>query len=116
MIETVNSNQKTIDGQVMYPSMYGDDGWYGYTPQPYNQGALDVYYWSMNRDVLKWLPTDGWIGFLEGNNPDYPTEALTRDFGTLRRKMQGMHEDTTTPDTRLSDDHFGVQSCGGEAI
>ena len=39
MIETVNSNQKTIDGQVMYPSMYGDDGWYSYTPQPYNQGA-----------------------------------------------------------------------------
>ena len=107
MIDTINSNQKTIDGQTMYPHMYGDDGWYSFTPQPYNQGALDVYYWSMNRDDLKWLPTDGWIGFLEGNNPDYPTEALRRDFSTVRQKMQGMHEDTTTLDTRLSDDPLG---------
>ena len=116
MIETINSNQKTIDGQVMYPSMYGDDGWYSYTPQPYNQGALDVYYWSMNRDILKWLPTNGWIGFLEGNNPDYPTEAFRRDFGTLRRKMQGMHEDTTTPDTRLSDDTLAFNPAVGSSL
>ena len=116
MIETVNSNQKTIDGQVMYPSMYGDDGWYSYTPQPYNQGALDVYYWSMNRDVLKWLPTDGWIGFLEGNDPDYPTEAFRRDFSTLRRKMQGMYEDTTTPDTRLSDDTLAFNPAVGSSL
>ncbi|MCZ6678544.1 MAG: hypothetical protein O7E52_15005 [Candidatus Poribacteria bacterium] len=107
MIDTINANQKTIDGQVMYPHMYGDDGWYSYTPQPYNQGALDVYYWSMNRDDLKRLPATGWIGFLEGQNPNYPTEALQRDFGTVRRKVEGMYQDTTTPDTRLSDDPMG---------
>ena len=65
---------------------------------------------------LKWLPTNGWIGFLEGNNPDYPTEALTRDFGTLRRKMQGMHEDTTTPDTRLSDDTLAFNPAVGSNL
>ena len=107
MLDTIAANQKTIDGQVMYPHMYGDDGWYDYKPQPYNQGALDVYYWSMNRDDLKRLPAGGWIGFLEGRNPDYPVEALQRDFGTIRRKVDGMHRDTTTLDTRLSDDPMG---------
>ena len=107
MLDTIAANQKMIDGQVMYPHMYGDDGWYDYKPQPYNQGALDVYYWSMNRDDLKRLPAGGWIGFLEGANPDYPVEALQRDFGTIRRKVDGMHRDTTTLDTRLSDDPMG---------
>jgi len=46
----------------------------------------------------------GWIAFLEGKNPDYPVKALQQDFGTIRQKVQGMRQDTTTPDTRLSDD------------
>ena len=107
MIDTINANERTIDGQVMYPHMYGDEGWYSFKPQPYRQGALDVYYWSMNRGDLKHLPTTGWIGFLEGKNPDYPEEALQRDFSTIRRKVEGMHRDTSTPDTRMSDDPIG---------
>ncbi len=104
MIDTVNANEKIIDGEVMYPHMYGDEGWYGYKPQKYSQGALDVYYWSMNRDDLERLSMTGWISFLEGKNPNYPVEALQRDFVTIRQKVQGMRQDTTTPDTRLSDD------------
>ena len=30
--------------------------------------------------------------------------ALRADFGTIRRKVAGMRQDTTTPDTRLADD------------
>jgi len=104
MIDTINANQKIIDGEVMYPHMYGDEGWYSYRPQKYSQGALDVYYWSMNRADLKRLSMTGWITFLEGKNPTYPVEALQRDFVTIQKKVQGMRQDTTTPDTRLSDD------------
>ncbi len=104
MLDTIAANQKEIDGQVMYPHMYGDDGWYCYRPQPYSQGALDVYYWSMERENLKRLSMNGWIGFLEGRNPDYPMKALEHDLSTIRRKIQEMRQDTTTPDTRLSDD------------
>jgi len=104
MLDTINANQKVIDGQVMYPHMYGDEGWYSYKPQKYAQGAMDVYYWSMNRDDLKRLSMTGWIAFLEGKNPDYPVKALQQDFGTIRQKVQDMRQDTTTPDTRLSDD------------
>ena len=104
MIEKVNANQKVVDGRVMYPHMYGDHGWYHYTLEPYSHGALEVYYWSMDRQDLKRLPKDGWIGFLEGNNPEYPIQALQKDFANIRARTQGMSQDPTTPDTRLSDD------------
>src|SRR5262249_2009148 len=35
---------------------------------------------------------------------DYPETALRGDFVTIRRKVEAMRHDTTTPDTRLSDD------------
>jgi len=104
MIDKINSHAKTIDGQQQYPHMFGDEGWYDYSPAPYSLGALDVYYWSMERDDLKRLNTDsGWIGFLEGNDGDYPVAALQRDFERVRGQMEKVHNDTTTPDTRLSD-------------
>ena len=53
MIDTINSHGKEIDGQMMYPYMHGDEGWCEYRPHPYAQGALEVYYWSMERGDLK---------------------------------------------------------------
>ena len=104
MIDKINSHAKTIDGEQQYPHMFGDKGWYNYSTAPYSLGALDVYYWSMERDDLKRLNTDGgWIGFLEGNDGDYPVAALQRDFERVRGQMEQVHNDTTTPDTRLSD-------------
>ena len=104
-IETINKNGKMIDGRRMYPSMYGDDGWYAFGPSKYSAGAPIIYYMSMNRDDLKRLDTNsGWLGFLEGNSPGYPVQRLLVDLEELRRRVAGMREDTTTPDTRLSDD------------
>src|SRR5439155_1006571 len=39
-----------------------------------------------------------------GKNPNYPEEALRRDFAALRARVAAMRLDPTTPDTRLSDD------------
>ncbi|MBT6145605.1 MAG: hypothetical protein HOH74_09260 [Gemmatimonadetes bacterium] len=103
-IEKINSHVKTIDGERQYPHMHGDDGWYDYSTAPYSLGALDVFYWSMDRQDLKWLNSDsGWIGFLEGKAADYPVQALQRDFGRVREQMEKVRNDPTTPDTRLSD-------------
>ena len=104
MADKVNSNAKVIDGETMYPRMFGDQGWYDYSPERFSAGALETYYWSMDRDDLKRLPKDDWIAFLEGENPEYPVEALQRDFAELRDKVEAMHLDPTTPDTRMSDD------------
>ena len=104
MLDQINSNAQEINGQTQYPSMYGDEGWYQFTQHPYNRGALEVYYWSMDpADQARLDTTSGWIGFLEGNAPDYPVQALSQDFETVRRKMEMVHQDPTTPDTRLSD-------------
>jgi hypothetical protein len=103
MIDRINANSRVVDGQTMYPHMHGDEGWYHYQPAPYAQGALDVYYWTMEEKDRGRIKNNPWIDFLEGNNPDYPVEAFTRDFQTLRRKMEMMRDDPTTPDTRLSD-------------
>lgn len=104
VIESVNANQKVVNGETLYPHMYGDEGWYHYTPEPYSPGALEVYYWSMDREDLKRLPMEGWLAFLEGENPSYPMEAMRQDLDRIRRRIEeGVHQDTTTPDTRLSD-------------
>jgi len=84
--------------------MFGDDGWYGWSASAWAQGARELYYWSMKRDDLERIGAGGWFGFLEGKQPDYPEQALRADFDVIRRKVEAMRADTTTPDTRLSDD------------
>ena len=115
MIATINGNAKVEDGQTLYPHMYGDEGWYSFTPQPYSQGALDVWYWSMDPEDLKRVPDSPWIDFLSGENPDFPVRALEREFETIRRKIEGVKADTSTPDTRLCDDTLkynpAINSC-----
>ncbi|MCA9024955.1 MAG: hypothetical protein KDA86_07060, partial [Planctomycetaceae bacterium] len=102
--DIVNSNSKTVDGQTLYPSHYGDDGWYGYSPSPYAPNALERYYLTLDDRDRKWLSSNGWFDYLEGKNPDFPTQALQADFASIRQRHQMMLEDTTTPDTRLADD------------
>jgi hypothetical protein len=104
MIEKVDAQKKVIEGKATYPTMYGDEGWYAYSPQKYSHGALEVWYWSMDRGDLQRLPPGGWISFLEGKNPGYPEDLLRSDFAALHRKVVGMRQDPTTPDTRLADD------------
>ena len=103
-IDAVNLHGEEIDGRVMYPRMHGEKGWYAWEPEKYSLGALNVYYWSMDRADLARVPKSAWLEFLEGRRPDYPVEALARDFDVIRRKAAGQRADTTTPDTRLADD------------
>lgn len=104
MIDVINSNAKVIDGKKQYPSMYGDEGWYGYRPSPYSSGAMEIYYWTLDEADKKRVAGNGWLKFLEGQDPEYPARALSGDFASLRKKMEGVRNDPTTPDTRLSDD------------
>lgn len=104
MLDRVNGQGKVVDGRTVYPHMYGDHGWYDFTPEQYFHGALELWYWSMDPGDLKRLPADPWVAYLQGQNPGYPEEALRAEFDVVRRKVAGMRADTTTPDTRLADD------------
>lgn len=103
-IDLVNAQKKVIDGKTMYPHMHGDGGWYAYSPREYDDGALDLWYWSMRPEDRRRLPTTGWLAYLDGLDPGYPERALRADFATIRRKVDGLRRDATTRDTRLADD------------
>ena len=104
MIDRINSNSKMIGGRPMYPRMFGDDGWYGFSAEPWSFGALDCYFWTCDPKDRARVPANEWLSFLDGNDPDYPVRALQRDFRSIREKIAGLRTDPTTPDTRLADD------------
>jgi hypothetical protein len=103
-IEKINQQGKVIDGRMQYPRMYGDDGWYNYSPSPYNAGAMEIYYLSMREEDAIRVSGDSWLSYLAGKNPGYPVAVLRGDLERIRSRVSGMREDTTTPDTRLADD------------
>jgi hypothetical protein len=103
-IDAVNSHARQIDGRTLYPRMRGDQGWYAYEPGKYLRGALEVYYWSMNRADRERVPSSPWLDFLDGDRLAFPVQAMQRDFETIRGKVAAQRADDSTPDTRLADD------------
>jgi hypothetical protein len=77
---------------------------------------LEVYFWSMDRKDLARVADDPWVQFLEGENPDHPVQALQAALDEVRHKISLMHADTTTPDTRLSDDMNHINPATTEAL
>jgi hypothetical protein len=104
MIDQINAQEKGIDGKMQYPHLCGDKGWYHFTPEKYAEGAESLWYWSMREADLQRLPMQGWVAFLQGKRPNYPDAALRADLAAIRKKIAAVRADTTTPDTRLSDD------------
>lgn len=111
-LDNIYAQKKVVDGRVLLPQMYGDprgyryDGppqWYHYTENLFLDRLTEIYLWSMDRKDLERIPKTGWIGFLEGQNPGYPEQALQADFAHIRRKLEQIRNDVTTPDTRLAD-------------
>jgi hypothetical protein len=111
-MDLIYAQKKVENGRTLLPQMYGDprgykyDGpaqWYQYGPNLHIDRLTEIYLWSMNRKDLERIPLSGWIGYLEDKNPNHPTEDLKRDLATVRRKVQMIRTDITSPDTRLAD-------------
>lgn len=103
MINAVNAHAQDNNGRKQYPTMYGADGWYGWQATPWNVGALDLWYWSMQAEDLPRIGQNPWINFLEGRNPSYPETALMRDLNLIQTHLQTIRNDTTTREQRLAD-------------
>lgn len=114
--DIVNANKKVVKGKTLYPSKHGDDGWYNYTPTPFNANALDLYYLSMKPSDLKWVPPNAWLDYLAGKNPNYPIAAMQADFARIRSQAERQRKDTTTPDTRLADDPMVINPCNVKSL
>jgi hypothetical protein len=103
MIDAVNANVRTVDGQKEYPTMYGADGWYGWQRTPWSVGALEIWYWSQRSADRSRAGKSDWIDFLEGKNADYPETALRKDLASVARKVEKFRADDSKPEYRLAD-------------
>ncbi len=115
-IDAVNGNQKVVDGKTLYPHMFGDQGWYDYTPQKYDSHVLEIAYLSMKPADMARLPGNGWFDYLAGKQAGYPEAALRRDLNRIRERVIGMRNDTTTPDTRLADDPMAYNPASVQSL
>jgi hypothetical protein len=111
-LDNIYAQKKVVDGKIQLPQMYGDprgykfDGppsWYQYSNNLFTDRLTEIYLWSMDRKDLERVPKEGWIGYLEGGDAEYPIKALQADLASVRRKVAMMQADITTADTRLAD-------------
>jgi len=102
--DAINAQRKMVDGRWSYPRMYGDQGWYAYTPGEYRDNGLELYYHSMKPADRPRAGDNAWLSYLEGKNPTFPVTALRAELAGIRKTVEEMRNDATTPDTRLADD------------
>ena len=116
VIDAVNAHAKEMDGQIQYPRMHGDEGWYSYTPTPFNSGALETWYWSQSSQDRERVQDNSWVRYLAGDDEGYAERLLEGDLERLRTKVAGLRADTSTPDTRLSDDMNSINPATIEGL
>lgn len=103
-LDNLYAQQRVVDGKIQVPHYYGDQGWYGFydvdgrSPGLGNRRRVetDVYIWSLeNRDLAR-LPKRDWIGYLQGQAPDYPLQAFQGALDDIREAGQRIRDDETT--------------------
>lgn len=131
-LDNIYAQQKTENGQLRLPQMYGDprgykfDGppsWYNYSAKLFTDRLMEIYMWSMDRKDLSRIPLaktventgergDGYsepdrasayLAYLEGKLPDYPERVMQADLDRIRRRMEMIRTDQTSADSRLAD-------------
>ena len=124
-LDNIYAQKKIENGRVLLPQMYGDPrgykhngppSWYHYTDNLFTDRLTEIYLWSMDRKDLERVPIEGWIGFLEGKQPEYPERALQADLAFVQRKMEQIRADQTTADTRLADYLLDYNPAATEAL
>jgi hypothetical protein len=117
MMDSVNSNARQgPNGQKQYPTMYGAEGWYGWSNNPWNVGAMDLWYWTQKPEDRQRIGGAGWVGFLEGQNPNFPEQSLERDIASIPRTIERMRADNTPAEKRLADNMMGYNPVNAGAL
>ena len=116
MIASVNRHARQANGRVEYPTMRGADGWYGWQRDPWNVGALEVWYWSMSDADRARVGANPWLEFLDGRNPGYADTALERELAGIPRKLEVIRADRTPPDKRLADNMLDMNPAATDAL
>jgi hypothetical protein len=101
--DKIDAQAKTVDGKLSTPTMHGDQGWYSFKPGKYRFNFLEIYHLSMKTSDRARCEETEWYNFLEGKNPGYPVKALREGLAYIRRHMEIVDADPTSPDMRLAD-------------
>ncbi|MFB3905203.1 MAG: hypothetical protein ACE15E_17270 [Acidobacteriota bacterium] len=104
-ISNLYSARREMDGRVLLPRHQGPDGWFGFSEdrREYLPIQADLFLYSSGLADPEFLPREGWLAYLSGQDPDYPERALRSELEFVRQRVQAMRSDTSTPDTRRSD-------------
>ncbi len=102
-IANLYAAKRTEGGRVLLPRKHGDDGFYGYTPSQYLDVQRDVYLFTFDRSGLEGLARDPWIRYLDGDNPNYPIQALQADLSAVQARLDAMRKDDSIDYERPSD-------------
>ncbi len=117
MIDAVNSHARTTaDGKKEYPTMFGADGWYGWQREPWNVGALEVWYWSQRPEDHTRIGRNAWVDYLDGKDAAFPETALQRDLESMVKKTAGFRADTKPPERRLADNMMDFNPASVTAL
>ncbi len=124
-MDNIFAQKKTVNGQVQVPQMFGDprgyketgrEEWYNWSPNLHTDRLTEIWLWSGDPRDLERVPATGWIGYLEGKEPNYPETALRRDLKFVADNVRDMDADNTTPDTRLADYLMGFNPAAVHAL
>lgn len=102
-IANLYAAKQVKEGRILLPRKHGDAGWYGYSPNEYLDVQRDVYLATFDRTDLEGLDRDPWIRYLEGEDDDYPVEALRGDLRSVRDKVERIAADDSVDYERTSD-------------
>jgi hypothetical protein len=124
-MDNLYAQKKVVNGRETIPQMYGDprghketgrEEWYQWTPNLHTNRVTEIYMWSGDPKDLERVPKNGWIGYLEGKDPQYPVKAFRQEIEYVRRKAKALREDDTTPDTRLADYPMTLNPVAHDAL
>ncbi len=121
-IDNMYAQQKVVDGKLMVPHKYGDNGWYAYIDNSLRGGGnvnfwslpelTDIYTWTLKASDLPRVSEEPWLHYLQGESPAFPLEAIANDFNVIRRQVEKVRADSQTADTRASSGMPVVTSVG----
>ncbi|NWF85953.1 MAG: hypothetical protein HXY18_19210, partial [Bryobacteraceae bacterium] len=124
-MDNIFAQKRIVNGKTLIPRMYGDPRgykyngppeWYQFEENMHGPRLAEIYLWSMDRKDLERVEKEPWIDYLEGKDPQYPVKALRKDLETVRRKMELIRNDPTSPDTRLADYLLDLNPAATDAL
>ena len=75
-----------------YGEEEGEPGWYNYGPEPYTNGAMPVWFWSMKDADKKLIAGDDWVPYLGGTIPAFRWAAGVLGAAAARRAHASGHQ------------------------